>query len=204
SLLPWLQNHRAGITLMLPKKMPSELIKQALGFFRAVALKKDLEGCEAGVILYWSDEKEDYFLHAPEQSASPGHLTYEVGPNPAGSRRFGTIHSHGHGGAFHSATDHHDEENDDGVHITIGNVNTIPSFSCSVVVDGVREQIGLRDVVDNDDEVAFPVEWLKRVRKETMPYYAALPGAPHTWSEEVKSKSVKPKERARIGGVYKL
>jgi len=63
---------------------------------------------------------------------------YKVGENPEDLLRVGTIHSHCNSEAFHSDVDKADEKFDDGIHITIGNISLLPSFSCSLVSDGAR------------------------------------------------------------------
>ena len=55
--------------------------------------------------------------------------------------RLGTIHSHAGVEAFHSWRDSQDERFEDGFHLTIGNLDTDLTLSCSVVVQGSRGQI---------------------------------------------------------------
>ena len=75
-----------------------------------------------------------------------GHLTYVPGPTPPGKIRVGTIHSHAEADAFHSPVDDGDEEHDDGLHVTVGNLDGTFSLSCSLVVDGRRFPLRTWDI----------------------------------------------------------
>ncbi len=59
------------------------------------------------------------------------------GTSPPDLMRLGTIHSHAGVEAFHSLRDWQDERFEDGFHLTIGNLDTDLTLSCSVVVQGV-------------------------------------------------------------------
>lgn len=64
-----------------------------------------------------------------------------------GYRLFGTIHSHCDFGAFHSSTDDADEIGFDGLHITIGKVNSGWDFSCRYMLSANEFKIDIKDVL---------------------------------------------------------
>ena len=78
-----------------------------------------------------------------------GHLSYVPGPAPSGKLRVGTIHSHAEAEAFHSPVDDGDEEHDDGLQVTVGNLDGPFSLSCSLVVDGRRFSLRSREVFES-------------------------------------------------------
>lgn len=158
--IPHLKEEKKRVRLRLPKKIPADIFRQILGFFRGVYEKFH---SEAIVLLYWNPAAAEYAVIAPNQTASAGFCKYEVGANPDGMVRVGTIHSHGSLSAFHSGTDDRDERHDDGIHITVGTINEIPSFSCSIVADGQRAKLSLKHLVAKSEEFDFPPEWLKQV-----------------------------------------
>jgi hypothetical protein len=180
--MPWLKEQKSGIRLSMPRKIPEDIIKKTTAFFRAVYQK--FGGSEAIVILYWS-EADGFQIKAPIQKVEPGALpTYKVGENPEGLIRVGTIHSHGSLSAFHSKTDKDDEEFDDGVHITIGNVNFIPSSACSIVCDGERMEIPISSAVEIEElPDVFPAEWLEQVSKPK-PFMPVV--TPSKWSKKTR------------------
>ncbi len=172
--LEWLKEHKEYAKIHFPKKIPQFLIDEVIEFFREVY--KKFKGSEAICLFYYKEKEEEYELIAPEQEVGCGFLpTYKVGPNPQGKIRIGTIHSHGSLGAFHSSTDNGDEKHDDGLHITVGNLNRdLPSISCSVVAEGIRCRLELEEIADITDkkefvkDALFPSEWIERVKE--MPY----------------------------------
>jgi hypothetical protein len=115
-----------------------------MAFFREVFRKYQ---AEAAVLLYLREGAE-YEIRIPPQQVAGGHCRYEIGPNPPGCIRVGTIHSHGAAEAFHSELDDLDEQHDDGLHVTIGSLHTKPSVSCSLVVDGRRFDLRPEEVLE--------------------------------------------------------
>jgi hypothetical protein len=104
-----------------------------------------------------------------------GHCRYEIGPTPAGLLRVGTIHSHASADAFHSELDDEDERHDDGLHVTIGNLDGEASVVCSLVVDGRR----------------FPIEPSEVFGREPL---AATTAAPPTGSLQVVDLEAVPRD----------
>jgi hypothetical protein len=132
--LLWLENEEEGAEFLLPV-IPAKILAETMAFFREVFRKYR---AEAAVLLYLREGAGEYEMRIPPQRVSGGHCQYEIGPNPAGCLRVGTIHSHGAAEAFHSELDDVDEQYDDGFHVTIGSLHAKPSVSCSLVVDGRR------------------------------------------------------------------
>ncbi|MDP3710439.1 MAG: Mov34/MPN/PAD-1 family protein [bacterium] len=158
-----LKVHEEELKLHLPKKIPSSMFLDSLGFFREIYR---LHQSEAEVLLYWSDKEKEYVLIVPEQMAGSMALSAEVGANPKGLDRVGTMHSHGDLWAFHSEIDDRDEEHDDGLHITFGDVMDFPSISCSVVVDGRRFMVQPKNIFELEPFKLplVPKAWVKKVK----------------------------------------
>jgi hypothetical protein len=130
--LSWLRSEREGARLQLPP-ISAALLAEVVGFFREVFR---VHHAEAVVLLYFSQEARRYETKIPKQRVAGGHCRYEIGPTPPGLLRVGTIHSHASADAFHSELDDEDERHDDGLHVTIGNLDGEASVACSLVVDG--------------------------------------------------------------------
>lgn len=130
----WLQGEEEGVRLKLPP-LPASLLGEALAFFLEVFRQYK---AEAIALIYYNQEKGCYELKIPRQKVAGGHCEYEIGPTPEGLLRIGTIHSHASAEAFHSELDELDEQHDDGLHMTIGNLDGEITLSCSLVVDGRR------------------------------------------------------------------
>ena len=135
--IPWLESQEAEVLLTAPP-LPAALLLQAVAFFRAVYSRY---AAEAVALLTWREATRTYELVVPHQTVGGGHCDYEVREFPAGLTRLGTIHSHAGIDAFHSLRDSEDERFEDGFHLTIGNLDTDLSLSCSVVVQGSRGPI---------------------------------------------------------------
>jgi len=126
----------ANIKLNLPK-VPAIIMKRAWHFFDSVFSKIR---SESEVCLLYNKEENKYDLYCPIQKVSHGAVHYEMGDTftnerPEGYNLVGTIHSHCDFSAYHSGTDLDDEKNFDGIHITIGHVNSdTPSLASSAVL----------------------------------------------------------------------
>lgn len=132
--LSWLAPEREDARLQLPQ-IPAAVLAEIVGFFREVFR---IYRAEAVVLLYFNQEARRYEAKIPKQRVAGGHCRYEIGPTPTGLLRVGTIHSHASADAFHSELDDEDERHDDGLHVTIGNLDGEASVVCSLVVDGRR------------------------------------------------------------------
>jgi hypothetical protein len=115
------------------RKIPWEVIKEALTFFRAVYAKHKAEGI---VLLGYDKAEERWFLIPVEQEVQGAHVDYKVNGSKGA---VGTIHSHPSFGAFYSGTDDHDDDQFDGIHIVLGQITEeIPKIEVSAVVNGNR------------------------------------------------------------------
>jgi len=148
--IPWLESQAAEVLLTAPP-LPAALLLRAVAFFRAVYTRYE---AEAVVLLTWRQATGTYELVVPHQTVGGGHCDYEVREFPAGLTRLGTIHSHAGIDAFHSLRDSQDERFEDGFHLTIGNLDTDLTLSCSVVVQGSRGPIPPERLFS-----PFPIPW---------------------------------------------
>ncbi len=158
--LPCLGTLRTTVTLNMPP-LPGKLLFKALTFFRSVWYKYR---AEAAVLLFYNQEKEEYFVHCPRQEVSRASVSYGVSGGVQDQEEFefasemrvkgyksvGTIHSHCNFSAYHSGTDVNDESTFDGLHITLGHVDRkTPSVASSVVVNNNRFQVNPTTVVSD-------------------------------------------------------
>jgi len=154
------------LQLGFAEKIPQTVLQQAIAFFGAVYNRFQTESV---VLLFYAPQAatgQKWRVLPPEQEVTGAACQYsDPGPAPAGWFLAGTIHSHGNMGAFHSGTDDRDEQDRDGIHITVGGVNSLPSFAVSAVVDGERFKLELADVVEGIAQTVFPQNWLDRVSK---------------------------------------
>lgn len=140
-------------------KLPLELIKKVTAFFKQVY---DKHKSEAVGYLYYESSSGEWDFIPPAQKAGPANVKYDKAPIKNGWSVVGTIHSHANLTAFHSGTDHDDEKYFDGVHITIGKLDTrTPEFACSIVCQGARAEYEPNDLIDGMDPVIdAPAEWM--------------------------------------------
>lgn len=113
-------------------KIPPEVWNQVLSFFKWTY---DATHSESQVRLYVSPTQQTWKAWAFPQEAKSGMTATELsneeakkqretlGLNPPDWYLFGTVHHHCSMTAFQSGTDLANEENQDGLHITIGNMN---------------------------------------------------------------------------------
>lgn len=176
--LNWLMPEQESARLQLPP-IPATVLAEIVAFFREVFR---LHRAEAVVLLYFNQEDGRYELKIPKQQVAGGHCRYEIGPTPPGWVRVGTIHSHAAADAFHSELDDEDERHDDGLHMTVGNLDGDASVVCSLVVDGRRFPLDPSDVLDNASQGPPSVEirepTLQVVDLETVPRDSDPEGRP--------------------------
>lgn len=133
----WYQEH----------SIPEDLVRQIVGFFKKVY---DEHKSEAILLLYFNQKTAEWLALVPKQTVSGASANYQmVTPDmvPDGFSRVGTWHSHANMSAFFSGVDDHDDERDDGVHLTIGDLgnrwgqlagNWMPSIVASYATNGQR------------------------------------------------------------------
>jgi hypothetical protein len=156
--------------------IPASLICAILGFFRTAFL---WHGGEAIVFLYYSQNDRSFCVKVPPQQVfrrmngqgmylhTDTHVTYDACERPRQFIKLGTIHSHADGSAYHSCTDSNDEKHEDGLHITIGQVQSKqPDFSVSFVVNGKRFMLKPEEILDgygNYEPVDPPASWIWQI-----------------------------------------
>jgi PRTRC genetic system protein A len=176
--LSWLSPEQEAAYLQLPP-IPASLLAEIVSFFREVF---EVHRAEAVVLLYFSRDEGRYRMKIPKQQVAGGHCRYEIGPTPAGWLRVGTIHSHASADAFHSELDDEDERHDDGLHMTIGNLDGEASVVCSLVVDGRRFTLKPSEVFEGAltdfSGVKASNESLQVVDIETVPRDSDAEGRP--------------------------
>ena len=150
-----LQGQKDEVQWKLPA-IPGALLQRVVSLFREVYRRHK---SEAIALFLYDPATKEYELSVPEQYVAGGHLTYVPGPRPPGKIRVGTIHSHAEADAFHSPVDDGDEAHDDGLHVTVGNLNGTFSLSCSLVVDGRRFPLKSRDVFEPTPREAASEVW---------------------------------------------
>ena len=144
------------------KKMPAVSFAKVVDFFKKVY---EEHRSEAVVLLFYQESSKKYRIIPPHQKVLASSIDYNRGISIDGWTMIGTIHSHAGMSAFHSGTDDSDEDSFDGLHITLGNMNSEDfSVSASIVANGHRI------IVD-------PEEYVNGIKKvvdidETKPYYA--------------------------------
>lgn len=128
--------------------IPIERIGQAWSFFRSIW---ETRHSEAMLDLIFDPDEARRAKRTAKQGFDDLGYRWMVWPQQASSggveckrdttkirgQRVGTIHSHCDFGAYHSGTDEHDAKEDDGLHITLGHVNTNkPSIAIMMSVSG--------------------------------------------------------------------
>jgi hypothetical protein len=187
---------KAFLDYRLPK-LPSELVGQVVGFFRAV---HDRQRTEAIVLLLW--QADHFELLVPSQSATSTSVRHKLDPSslPAGSRLVGTIHSHGGFGAYASSTDEDDDAGLDGLHVVVGDLDRrTTGYAAAVVVDGVRFRLPLARLLERPRRFAeSPADWLGRVKVTPAPTRPAKKPSMADWTRRVfrpPDDVVKPSRR---------
>lgn len=148
-------NAKDFIVCKLPK-IPTRCVWRIKEFFRQVVDKHRAEAC---TVLYFNENNNDWRVHIPIQQVSHGGVQYRrVGiTHLEGMEDYtpvGTIHSHCDFGAFHSGTDHSDEESFDGLHITFGhNDKDEFTISASYVLNGERFKLDPMDCLEGIEPV---------------------------------------------------
>lgn len=153
--VPHLQEQTQALNYNLPR-IPGRIIAQAKTFFEKVFNEYR---SESYLTLYYSRKLEQFRLWCPAQKVSYASVNYErsdgipieetVADEGAQWQMIGTIHSHCDFSAFHSGTDTGDEESFDGIHITIGHVNSGDfSMVATVAVCGERKGMEINSVIE--------------------------------------------------------
>lgn len=155
--------------------LPPELIGQAWSFFRAVWHERK---SEAMVDITWNPDR-GYRLFVPPQKASGGGVKAERKPEHYRGQIVGTIHSHCNFGAFHSGTDENDANGQDGLHITIGRVDTDKlDIAIMVSANAIKWPLELSDITTGDVQLSSHPTWWQKLVSDPAPHNT---GHINTW-----------------------
>jgi hypothetical protein len=138
-------------------KIATRQFAQILSLFREVY---KVYKSEANVILHYNKKRKRYRIDVPLQGVTGASVNYVNGEDTYKDYiRIGTIHSHASMSAFHSGTDHKDEENWDGLHITLGKMNEdYFDISCSIMTGGERFMVNPEEYIDGIELVEYEVQ----------------------------------------------
>ncbi len=153
-----------SINLKLPP-LPKKMVSDILSFFRIV---NERYSTEAAVLLHYS-AKDGWLFTVPKQQVTPNKVSYAMEERLEGYQCFGTMHSHGEMGAWHSMTDVMDEADFDGIHVTVGRIHKLPKFfslAGEIVVRGSRFPLEINQLegvkVLSNEEIGEPFFLLSR------------------------------------------
>ena len=128
--------------------IPRELFAKVVAFFKEIYKEHH---SEAIVLVHYNEETDHFKLQCPHQSVSHGGLDYIRTITYPGYTKVCTIHSHAGMSAFHSGIDDKDEEDTDGLHITVGHLGWDEwefDLSVSVVFNGKRFMADAHTYID--------------------------------------------------------
>jgi proteasome lid subunit RPN8/RPN11 len=135
------------------------LTTQILDFFARIFENKKTE---AEVILLLDPETKEWSLFIPYQKVSSAGVNSAFDPAsvPEGKVIAGSMHSHCDFSPFHSGTDTADASDMDGIHYTIGYVNTEPRWVAMIMINGEQWDQNPLDFAESGDSSAeAPKEW---------------------------------------------
>ena len=152
--------------------LPLEELRKVESFFADVYKSSK---SEAIVLLFYNPVSKEWKVIAPPQTPKGMHVSYDpvhVIDGQPDFAPFGSIHSHCDSAAFHSSTDDSDEMHFDGLHITIGHVDSpARSYTCRWILHGKVYPCSLSDCVAVAESAEFPKEWLEVIRKPEVVSY---------------------------------
>lgn len=167
-------------TYLMPL-IPRNIIDKLDEFFRLVHSQ---HGTESIVILTYDTNKTDssgWGVLVPEQSNTAAHCKYDADSiaaiKPDNVMIVGSVHSHPEMSAYASGTDHEDQADFDGVHITYGWQNSVQNgatqYHIELQMAGKHYKLDIEDVfepfqIDKDPDPEV-VEWSGKVKKAFPP-----------------------------------
>jgi hypothetical protein len=171
--------------------IPSAMVDKLDEFFRLVHAQ---HGTESIVMLTFDPTRagsEGWGILVPEQTNTPSHCKYD--PDSVAALKedhviiVGSVHSHPEMSAYASGTDHEDQADFDGLHITFGwqkSVNNgMTQYHVELQMGGSNYILDVEDVFesfkiekDPDPEV---VEWTSKVKKSSAPASGAYNTTPY-------------------------
>jgi hypothetical protein len=202
-----IKNTKATINWTGPK-IPPEVWTEVLSFFQWCY---DTYKSECQVRLFVSPTQHTWKAYAFPQEAKTGMTARELDNedknrqraelnlNPPDWYYFGTVHHHCSAGAFQSGTDESNEKDQDGLHITIGHMNSKEKYDIHarfyrkglVIQDGNLDMSWFWDVeaIRAQCPVAFreylPVDWANKQARRLMTIPPAELVVPEQWKQNV-------------------
>lgn len=152
-------------------KISMETWQQILSFFH---WSYEEHGSEVQVRLFYHEETDEWSAWAfPQSYGSAGMTTKEISGDEFNDQRAllgncvcaGSVHHHCSTSAFQSGTDEKDEENQDGLHITVGHMDR-PKYDLHSRVSFDKEMYEC----DLDSWFEYPEEWNDLLDDEIIPY----------------------------------
>jgi len=198
--LPGLEEIDQEAFVLLPQ-MPVKFIKTFLDFFIWCKEEYDSEGF---LYLYYNPSTKKYSVIPAEQEVTAGSVEYGTMPNPP--KDFivvGTMHSHGNMGAFHSGTDHKDQTEMDGIHITVGKINSEPEFDVKLYVNGTSYKVKEESIISPKPsaKLHFPEEWKGYVKKPVRTYTPGRSGGNAIYSSSTEKRDLESTHSVVYGGL---
>lgn len=178
-------------------KISLDIVQKLDEFFRLVHSQ---HGTESIVILTYDTNKDDssgWGVLVPEQSNTAAHCKYDADSiasiKPEDVIIVGSVHSHPEMAAYASGTDHDDQADFDGVHITYGWQKTVNAGAtqhyAELQMSGKSYKLNIDDVFESNILVSDPdpevVEWSTKVKK-------ALPPIQGVSSQSISTNKVSP------------
>jgi PRTRC genetic system protein A len=153
--ISFLQDVKPYAKLDIPK-IPLRTFGKIMTFFRKIY---ELHRSECNAILYYNEETKKFRTVIPPQEVSGASVKYIRLPAMEGYVRLSTIHSHPGFTAFHSTTDKSDENDSDGLHITVGKIDEeVFEVAASIVVGKSRFKVEPEKYVEGIKKVEIEEE----------------------------------------------
>ena len=179
--------------------LPNVIIKKLDEFFRLIFAQ---HGTESIVLLTYDTEKtgsDGWGILVPEQTNTPAHCSYD--PDSVVELKgdsiliVGSVHSHPEMPAYASGTDHSDQADFDGVHITYGWQKSVSNgatqYHLELQMAGTSYKLNIEDVFEDIATTKEPdpevVAWSEKVKKVLPPQHqlAGVTGFNHTTTPQV-------------------
>jgi len=181
--ISFLDNIQCHAKMNIPK-IPGIIYAQLFDFFKEVYHQHRAEGL---AIIYYNSKSKKFKVHIPVQAVNGAAVNVENGyqihiPN---YQPVCSIHSHPGFSAFHSGTDTHDEEDFDGLHITVGEVDSeAHMIVASIASNGYRVQVDPLDYIDG----VYLTEYSKYFQHMFRPKFEVVNGS-KVYEKEVKTST---------------
>lgn len=144
-------SEKRGFIKLTGVRFPLWLVLQAKDFFTRIYEKHHTE---AEICITYNWEENRFRAFVPEQYVGHGGVHYKFNPEhiSKGWNVVGTIHSHCNFGAFHSGTDTHDADHQDGMHMTIGKLESGVEYAQMLSIGPTRIDLDFDEAVDIDQK----------------------------------------------------